>query len=90
MRKSLRRIFASFTVVAMLSVTAVCMAPETTTTESAENQVIHIHSHADAAANMVNWQCRNCGQRAWLRAGTQPAIGPCGGDWNKRHVWERM
>lgn len=48
------------------------------------------HSHAEAAVQMINWQCERCGQRAWLRAGTMPASLGCGGDFNQRHIWRRM
>ena len=49
-----------------------------------------MHSHAEAATQMVNWQCQRCGQRAWLRSGTLPAQYGCGGDFNQRHIWSRM
>lgn len=48
------------------------------------------HNHADAAGGSVNWQCRVCGQRAWLRQGTLPASYGCGFDISKRHIWERL
>ena len=49
-----------------------------------------LHKHAEAAVQMIHWQCERCGQRAWLRAGTMPASLGCGGDFNQRHIWHRM
>ena len=42
------------------------------------------------AANSV-WQCVNCGrQETWGGNGHPTSSYGCGGDFNKRHVWQRI
>lgn len=75
-----------------LTLAVITFASSNSVTAIGEHE-IHLHNHAEVAnqANrMVNWQCKNCGQTAWLQQGTLPASYGCDGDFSKRHIWEKL
>ena len=88
MKKTMKRVWTSFAVISMLSMSTVCVAPENLNPEPNESSILHIHTaHAN---NLVNWQCRKCGQQWTLRSSSTPPNYGCGGDMGERHQWERM